>query len=368
MRRLLLIGAGHASAELLRRWGTAAPADVELTLLSPDTLAPYSGMVPGWLAGDYAWQDCCIDFARLAARAGARVVADRAVALDAARREVLLAGGGVLAADVMVLNIGSTVRIPEPDHGPSPCLLPTRPLGALRDAVDALSARGCDASCAPELVGVGGGAAGVETVLALRRRLLHAGIAARCTLLSRDAGLLRGLHPRARRLAYAALARAGVAVRGGFDVQAIEPRELVARDGQVQPADVVLWAAGAVAHAWPAAAGLDVDAAGFVRVDSTLRSTSHPWLFAVGDCAACDPPLVKAGVYSVRMGPVLAHNVAATFAARQLRAYRPQRHQLVLLNTADSRAIASRGRLAAAGRWAMRWKDAIDRGFVQRYR
>ncbi len=368
MRRLLLIGAGHAGAELLRRWAAAPRHDVELTLVSPDPLAPYSGMVPGWLAGDYAWEDCCIDGARLAARAGAKLIVDRVVALDAARREVSLAGGRVLGADAMVLNIGSTVRMPGLSEGRPPRVLPTRPLGALREAVDHLAAAGCASSREPELVGVGGGAAGIETLLALRRRMLQAGLAPRCTLLTRDTELLRGLNARARRLARDALARAGVAVRGGFEVQSLASRGLVGPAGPFQAADLVLWAAGAVAHAWPADAGLDVDAAGFVRIDSTLRSTSHPWLFAVGDCAACHPPLPKAGVYSVRMGPVLAHNVAAAFAGRALRDYRPQRDQLVLLNTADGRAIASRGRFAAAGRWAMRWKDAIDRGFVARYR
>ena len=367
MRRLLLIGAGHAGAELLRRWAAAPPRDVELMLVSPDTLAAYSGMVPGWLAGDYAWEDCCIDFARLAARAGASLVLDRVVALDTGRREVLLAGGAVLGADAMVLNIGSTVRMPQAPAGSGPWLLPTRPLAALHDAALALaSAQG--RAQAPELVGVGGGAAGIETLLALRRRLLHSGVEARCTLLTRDAEALRSLNPRARRLAHAALARAAVVVRGGFDVQSIEPAGLLARDGTFQAADLVLWAAGAVAHAWPAASGLDVDPSGFVRVDPTLRSTSHPWLFAVGDCAAFSPSLAKSGVHSVRMGPVLAHNVAAAFAGWELQAYRPRRDQLVLLNTADGRAIASRGRFAAAGRWAMRWKDSIDRGFVERYR
>ena len=368
MRRLLLIGAGHAGAELLRRWADAPAPGVELVLLTPDTLAPYSGMVPGWLAGDYAWGDCCIDFARLAARAGAKLIVDRAVALDTARREVQLAGGGTLVADAMVLNIGSTVRTPQPAPGPHAIVLPTRPLGALHDAVDAAVALWRERQRAAELVGVGGGAAGVEALLALRRRVLRAGVAPRCTLLTRDGALLRGLNARARRLAREALARSGVTLRQSFDVQEIQAGGLRARDGRTQAADAVLWAAGAVAHRWPAASGVDVDAAGFVRVDPTLRSTSHSWLFAVGDCAAFDPPLPKAGVYSVRMGPVLAHNVGAALGGRALREYRPQRRQLVLLNTADGSAIASRGQLAAAGRWAMRWKDSIDRGFVERYR
>jgi NADH dehydrogenase FAD-containing subunit len=133
--------------------------------------------------------------------------------------------------------------------------------------------------------------------------------------------------------------------------------------------DLLLWATGAQAQAWQRDAArrgrLAVDAAGFVRVDARLQSVSHPRVFAVGDCAAFDPPLPKAGVFAVRQGPVLTAQLRAALAgAAAPPAYRPQRRFLVLLATGDGRAIASRGRLWAEGRWVMRWKDHIDRGFI----
>ena len=133
----------------------------------------------------------------------------------------------------------------------------------------------------------------------------------------------------------------------------------------------MLWATGAEAHAWqldPARRGpLAVSERGFVRIDAQLRSVSHPQVFAVGDCAEWAEPLPKAGVYAVRMGPVLAHNLRAALGQGSMMAYRPQRDFLALLATADGRAIASRGPFGASGRWAWRWKDRIDRGFLRRF-
>ena len=135
--------------------------------------------------------------------------------------------------------------------------------------------------------------------------------------------------------------------------------------------DLVLWATGAQAHAWqrsPEHRGhLATSPEGFVLIDDCLRSVSHPNILAAGDCSQWRKPLPKAGVYAVRMGPVLSHNLRAQLTGGALKSYVPQSHFLSLLATADGRAIASRGRFSLAGRWAWHWKDHIDRRFVQRF-
>ena len=118
---------------------------------------------------------------------------------------------------------------------------------------------------------------------------------------------------------------------------------------------------------WPRRSGLDCCEQGFVRIAADLRSTSHPEVFAVGDCAGWSPPLPKAGVFAVRMGPVLSHNLRAALQGRPGRSYDPQRRYLALLATADGRAIGAWGALALEGRWLWRWKDRIDRGFLRRF-
>lgn len=365
MKRLVLAGAGHAHALLLRDWARSPLHDVELVVVSPQPLAPYSGMVPGWLAGAYRDDETAVDFPALCAAAGARWVADEVAALDPQARRLKLRQGVALDYDRLSLNIGSTLRPPSLPHA---VVLSMRPLSALRATWHALLARVRDDPSREPLrvTAVGGGAAGFESLLAVRARLrqLRPDRALQARLVSRGAQLLPGLSAAARRAALRELQRAGVELLAGT----------AWHDALARPGEIVLWAAGAQAHDWlrdpQRRGGLDADAAGFVRIDARLRSLSHPEVFATGDCAswahAGEPALPKAGVYAVRMAPVLARNLRASLHGQALRDYVPQRRHLVLLATGDGRAIASRGWLGASGRWVWWWKDRIDRAFIAR--
>jgi pyridine nucleotide-disulfide oxidoreductase family protein len=366
MKQLVLMGAGHAHAQVLLDWARAPVPGVQVVVVSPQALAPYSGMVPGWLAGSYRFDEIVIDFPALCAAAGARWVATELQSLDAPRRRVHLGNGEELPYDLLSLNVGSTLDEPA---CPGATVLPLRPLSALRTRYEALLQAWADGAAPAagrpfHITAVGGGAAGFESLLAVQARLrsLQPGREISTRLLSRGTQLLPGIAPAARRAAWAALQRTGVQVQlgQGWPLDEAAPRT-----------DLLLWATGAQAQAWqrdPQRRGaLAVDEAGFVRVDSMLRSVSHPQVLAVGDCAAWAQPLPKAGVYAVRMGPVLTQNLRAALGQGEPRRYSPQHHFLALLATADGRAIASRGRFGLEGRWAWRWKDRIDRAFLRRF-
>lgn len=365
MKRLVLAGAGHAHAQVLLEWARAPLPGVELLLVSPLAQAPYSGMVPGWLAGAYQFEETVIDFQALCVASGARWIPAEVAGLDPDARRLHLSTGESMDYDLLSLNVGSTLR-PPPGEGAR--MLALRPLSLLPHAYgELLAAWAADRSNRCWTVtAVGGGAAGVESLLAVLTRLrrLRPGRAVLGSLVAEAADLLPGLSMPARRAASRALHRAGVTVQLGSRWCAAVGRS----------SDLVLWATGAEAHDWqrdPARRGaLGVQAQGFVAIDPHLRSLSHPQVFAAGDCAhwACAAQtLPKSGVVAVRMGPVLARNLRRALQGQPLQTYRPQQHQLVLLATGDGRAIASRGGCGAAGRWAWHWKDAIDRSFIQRY-
>ena len=369
MKRLLLVGAGHAHAQVLLDLATSPPAGaIEVTLISPAPLAPYSGMVPGWMAGHYRWDQCCIDFAALCRRAGATFNIDSAIGLDAASSRLRLAGGEQLAYDILSLDIGSTSNPPASDLAQ---VLPMRPLSRLRERWDALREAVCalPPGATHRIVVVGGGAAGAESLLATRRQLAlwapH--VVFDYVLATQGAALLPALAASAATKLAAHFEARGIALVQGFEAARLDAGGVVSRDGRTLPADVVLWATGAVAHAWPGGSGIAQNNEGFIQVDSSLRSLSHPNIFAAGDCASLPNAVPKAGVFAVRMGPVLAHNLRAALDGRALKAFAPQKRTLVLLGTGGEHAVAAWGPFSWQGRWVWRWKRRIDLRFLGKY-
>jgi pyridine nucleotide-disulfide oxidoreductase family protein len=366
MKRLLLMGAGHAHAQVLKDWITAPVQGAELVVVSPSALAPYSGMVPGWLAGQYQYDEICIQLKALTAAAGARLVIDEMTSLDPVRQCVQLASGDILSYDVLSLNVGSTLNAPLNTNVP---VLSLRPLGNLRISWESvlhdLTVSAVDTPL--KITSIGGGAAGVEALLATLARLrsLQPRRTISGNLITRSAALLPGMAASAVRSAHAALTQAHVTVQLNTEYS----------DSVASAADLLLWATGAEAHAWQRNCGLAVSARGFISIDKHLRSTSHPQIYAVGDCAEWAQPLPKAGVYAVRMGPVLSNNLRAALDVGTAMSYEPQHRFLALLNTANhtgnhndnNSAIASWGNWSARGHWVWRWKDHIDRAFLKRF-
>ncbi|MEZ4269617.1 MAG: selenide, water dikinase SelD [Myxococcota bacterium] len=357
---LVLVGAGHAHVQVLRRLAMAPFAGVRTTLIVDRPLALYSGMVPGLVAGQYGLDDLAIDAHALARRAGVRVILAAATRVDPAARVVHVAGRPPIYYDVASLNVGSTVA-GEQVEGVREHALATRPLADFIGAVERLDV---DASPAPRASVVGAGAAGIELACALRAR------GCTVTLLDGADTLLPDASRRWRARVAAALSARAITVKLGAQVAAVTEGALHLENGQEIPHDFVVWAAGAAPPAFCAASDLPKDPRGYLRVRRDLRVVGHDDLFAVGDCAVLDaaPWVPRAGVYAVRGGAVLVDNLEALLRGWPLRAFRPQRDFLTLLNLADGTALGRRGPLIIEGAWVFRLKDRIDRRFVERFR
>ena len=345
-------------------------AGVRLTLVVDRPIAIYSGMVPGLVAGQYQRHELEIDVWPLARRAGARIIVAPAVGVDPRERRIALEGRPSIAYDTASFDIGSTVGGLDLT-GVREHALPTRPIALLVRRVDAL-VEALRASTEPRVVVVGGGAGGVELAFALDARLAREGVRTRhITLLERGRELLPG-YPRsaARRVARNAAAR-GIAIRLDTAVAEVRPDGVQLPSGEALASDGVVWVAGAASLPLFRDSGVPTDPRGFVRVRPTLQTADHDDLFAVGDCASLDghPDLPKAGVYAVRQGPILTHNLRARVEGRgaPLRRYRPQSDFLSLLNLGDGRAIASKWGWSAEGRAMFQLKDWIDRRFMERF-
>jgi selenide,water dikinase len=367
-RRLLLIGGGHSHVEVLRRFALASEPAVDLVLVSPDTLTPYSGMLPGLVAGHYTLAESHIDLPALAQRAGARFVRDRVVALDVAARQARLARGPAEPFDIASIDIGST-----PDAstaGVREHAVGVKPVDGFLAAWEGIR-RDAEAGAIRSIAVVGGGAGGVEILLAMQHRLRQAcGDRAPAFALVSDQPRVLPLHAPAvgRRLAALLVAR-GVVLHLGSRAVDVSAEGVRLASGAAVRADRVVWATSATAAPWLAASGLACDERGFVRVNAFLQSVSSADVFASGDCAAQDgEPRPKSGVYAVRQGPPLAANLRRAVRKEPLAPYVPQRDALALISTGDRHAIGTRGGFTVAGRWVWRWKDRIDRRFMAQYR
>lgn len=360
MKRVLLLGAGHAQLSVLEALARQRLPGAEVALVTPSTRTWYSGMVPGLIARRYSADDCTIDIAALAQAAGVPLRLGRAVALDAAARVVTLADGERIDYDLLSMNTGPTQdrdRLP----GAREHALFVRPIEGFVELWQRTLALAEERPLA--LVVIGSGAAGVELALAARTAL---GARHSITVVC-DGPLLAAYPPAVGAMAQAALRRANVQLLPGRCTE-LQARHVIVGSMRVS-CDVPLLATGSDAPAWLAASGLALSDAGFVRVGATLQSTSHPEVLAAGDIIVRDDaPHPRSGVYAVRAGPVLAANLRALVGGGPVAPYVPQPRSLNLLALGDGRAIASWGGWSAQG-WLMGWwKDRIDRAFMARWR
>lgn len=355
---LLLAGAGHAHLVMFRRWldiGYRPPAGS--ILVNPDTSAWYSGMMPGLLAGRYAVEECAIALAPWCQALSIELVEDSVVALDAASRVITLVKSGNLSYQCLSVNTGSRQPLPAQNDG-SIDLVPAKPFAAFYR-----SWQHWRQVASPRRLGIlGGGAAAVELALALRKSLpdteLHV-LSARELLHGQAFGLMQ----RARKLL---LAR-GVILREGVFIDRIRQGQVLAGDRPVQQLDALVLANGAAALDWYQGSGLLCDESGFVRVEDTLQSVSSPEVFVAGDSAA-HAGSQKSGVYSVRHGAVLAHNIKARLSGDTLIDYQPQKQALALLSTADGGALMHYAGWTLDVKLMGKWKDYLDQGFIKKHR
>ncbi|MDT8345636.1 MAG: FAD-dependent oxidoreductase, partial [Thermohalobaculum sp.] len=365
-RDLVLIGGGHAHALVLRMWGMDPLPGARLTVIDPNPVAPYTGMLPGLVAGHYRQQELEIDLVRLARFAGARLVIGAVTAIDAEARHITVAGRGAIGYDVASIDIGIHSGMSEVP-GFAEHAVPAKPLGRFATAWDDFVVRAGAGHVAPRAAVIGGGIAGVELALAMAHRLRRAGGPAEVTLIER-APTIAPDAPRARARLARALDRLGVRVIAGAEVARITPEGPVLADGTAIAAAFTVGAAGARAYPWLAETGLPVTPDGFLRVGPDLRVEGQAALFAAGDCAHLShAPRPKAGVYAVRAAPVLRDNLRAVLAGGATRRFHPQRHFLKLISLGARAALAEKAGMALAGPLLWRWKDRIDRSFMAQF-
>ena len=262
---LLLAGGGHSHALLLKRWAMRPQRrpTQNITLVNRSSTALYSGMVPGLIAGLYQSDNLSIDLRQLCERAGVAFVEAEITGLNPDQNCLKLRDRPALHFDWLSLNVGAVSR-------PSAKGIPIKPLEASLAFVESE-----DPSNLKPLRVIGAGAAGLEVVLALRRRWPE-----------------RALQLQQR--------------RGQLDTaiqKVLRQANISLIDDDIPHSGPSLLCTGSKGPAWLATAGLPLDPDGRIRTDRYLRVEDHPYLFASGDCAVISAsPRPASGVWAVRAG------------------------------------------------------------------
>jgi len=374
VKDLVLVGGGHSHVTVLKRFGMKPIPGVRLTLICRDVHTPYSGMLPGFVAGHYTYDDTHIDLGALARFAGARFFHSAATRLDLTNRKVYCDNRPPVPFDLLSINTGSTPNTASVP-GASGAVVPVKPINGFLERWEALRKRAMDARQPIRIAVVGAGAGGVEILLAIQYRLKQLRADAGRTdddihyhLFSDSPEILPTHNEKVRACFLEVLKRRGVSLHTGEPVVQVSPGRLRTRGGMEVDADEILWVTAAGAPTWPSEAGLAVDGDGFIEVADTLQSTSHPDVYAAGDIAAMvNYPRPKSGVFAVRQGRPLERNLRRALLGRALVPFRPQSRFLGLISTGDKYAVASRGTWSIRGRTVWLWKDWIDRRFMTKF-
>jgi len=339
IKHLVLVGGGHSHAIVLKLMAENVLPAVHVTVIFDTTLCPYSGMLPGLIAGYYSFEEAHIDIRRITLEAGASFTQGKVIGVNLDTRAVLLADNTTMNFDLLSLNIGSTPplgRVP----GAREHTIPVKPVPEFLHAWDRILAEQHKGQRSKICI-VGGGAGGVELAFSMRQRL---GKESAVHLVHNEMELLPAHPLRVRRLVNRRLIEAGVQVSLETAVTSFEASALRTADGNSFLFDQCVWATGASAPDWLHGTGLALDNRGFIQVKNTLQSLSHDFVFAVGDIASfIDQQRPKAGVYAVRQGKPLYQNLYRLLSGQRPIEHKFQKSFLSLIGTTQGRAIGSRG-------------------------
>ncbi|SEQ82210.1 selenide, water dikinase [Nitrosomonas sp. Nm51] len=364
---LCLIGGGHTHVMVIRQLLAKPLRNTDITLISPDAHTAYSGMLPGLIAGHYSFEECHINLHRLCQWAGIKFVRSSVERINLDLQIINCSRIPPIKYDLLSINIGSHPAI-HGIRGAETYGHAIKPVGNFLLHWSLWLKSHAGSRRKRHIVVIGGGAGGIEVLLAMHYRLQNTTtLDASYTLINADSTILAAHNSAVQNFFIRHLQSLNITVKNGR-VASIDRHLLHLQDGSSLEYDFAVWATHAGAYSWPAESGLRCNTQGFIMINQYLQSIEHHNIFAAGDCAAFLPKaLPKAGVFAVRQGTVLSNNIIATFTQKKLIPFEPQQRFLSLLTTGRKHAVVSRGLIFLQGKWVWHWKNYIDRKFMQHF-
>jgi NADH dehydrogenase FAD-containing subunit len=364
-RQLLLLGAGPAHLQVLTALAANPLMGLRITLIAPNPLCIHAPMLPGFVAGRTHLDDCSIALEPLVRRGGIRWLQRNVMALDAKAQTVQLDDDSTHHYDWLSID-SAPVQSREvmESHLPGArehalFVYPLESFCALWPRVAELGS-----TRALRIAILGGSTRAAELAFALQRRLPSAAI----TLLTAETGPGAQGIPALDPIVVSALKARHITVMPDWGTS-IDAEHLQLACGASLACNVALLASSAHPPAWMENSGLELDERGFIAVQNTLQSISHPRVFACGAVSArMDQPLAQRSRAHAVDGTILARNLASAIVEQGLTGHKPDGRQHQWIMCSDGSAFLFWGERRARGRllgWLKHW---LDRRFLARYR
>ena len=371
MKNILLIGGGHTHVSVIRALSGKLPDTSSITLISESRKMPYSGMLPGYIAGHYATSECHIDLHNLCEKYNVRFLQQKVVTIDSAKKLISTNNGRKYEYDIASINIGGD---PNTNYlsGVKEWGLPIKPIENFLKIIEEFFEDALTKPVTEELHVriIGGGASSVEVVLALRYKSKKLGLDNIKFSLITDKTDILPTHPMpVRRKFHFLLLQNDIMTIYSTKVTRIEKNFIFNDQNEKLDSDLSILANGISAVSWPIESGLPSDSRGFIQTDNTLLVKGTEELFATGDSATIESySYPKSGVYAVKQAATLASNICNLINSKPLHTYEPQTHSLALISAGKKTAVASSKFFYAHGTWIWHLKNYIDKSFINKFR
>ncbi|AHY47310.1 pyridine nucleotide-disulfide oxidoreductase family protein [Rubrobacter radiotolerans] len=363
-KTILFAGGGHAHLYSLRRTHKLREAGFDVVLVNPSRFLYYSGMAPGLLSRIYRPEEDRIDVKYLVEKGGGTFVKDRIKKVHTDDSLVELDSGRTIHYDAMTMCLGSGVPNKDfamhKDH-----LTPVKPVENMENLhweLRSLERNGHR----PRVLVIGGGPAGCEMACNSKKVLEDHGIDGDVVIANADSVLLKSAPKRAQREILKFMRDRGIEVMLDSEIVSIEKDAAYTRDGRKIGFDLFILAVGIKPPALFRESGLRVAHDDGLWINEYLQSVTDPKIFGGGDSVSFKgEPLTRLGVFAIRQGPVLFHNLQAFLKGEPMQEFKPQSVFLYILNLGNYEGLAIWGPLVVRGKKAWDLKNYIDTKFMK---
>ncbi len=370
--KIILIGGGHSNIQVIKSWAMNPPKNAKLILISDQANAPYSGMLPLYIKGEYTFDEVHFDLRRICALAHVDFIESKVTKIDPEKKIILLENRPSVSYDYASINTGIIPLESFLDYSKEKDekrVVFLKPISKLIYKFEIILQEITKSNKTLHLAMIGGGAAGIEMTFMIQARLQDLNKNCNLSLFHNTKELLKGHHVRSQELIVQNLQKSGIKIYLNTEINSFKDNTLTSNNNETYPCDFLFVSTHAMAPSWPKESGLSVCSEGFIKVDNFLNVINSPSLFAAGDCIQFSNfKLNKAGVYAVRQGPILKHNLRHVIGEeKSFIPYKPQKSILGLIHSGVDDVIYSKGRFVHSGKRYYKLKKYIDKKFMENF-